>query len=338
MMPVSGDPLIYVGVSDKAVCALRPGDGCQVWRQDLDAPPSFPIAAQGAVYTTTIAGGIHAWRRGDGTPLWAHQLATEFPSPAVYVGGHVCVVTRDSTVQAFDAANGALVWRQTVRDVERAQLVAQAGHVYVRTRDGAVAALGARDGVLLWQVALSARGKLLSLAATPTTLVVRSHDGQMIAVDADDGAELWRHRDGYPGLASPTATAAMIYVTGQNGPRGRHATVRAVRLDDGEVVWEAHPGTAVLSTAAEIVAGHLYVAAKMGGEFMVHALGVDDGREIWRQRMTAADGGITYPTATTEAVYVGVGRANGLFAVDATDGHPLWQALQGTSATAATVG
>jgi hypothetical protein len=52
--------VIYVGVADRAIRALRAHDGRQIWHQALEAPPSFPIVTEAAVYATTIAGAIHA--------------------------------------------------------------------------------------------------------------------------------------------------------------------------------------------------------------------------------------------------------------------------------------
>jgi outer membrane protein assembly factor BamB len=76
------------------------------------------------------------------------------------------------------------------------------------------------------------------------------------------------------------------------------------------------------------------VAAGQNGVFEVEAYDVANGRQIWRWHMAAAaGGGITPPTATKDAVFVSV-DSDGLYALGATDGTPLWHTLQGAMGTA----
>lgn len=321
---------VYVGLDDQAICALDAQDGSLIWRQALEASPSFPIITEAAVYATTVAGTIHGWQRTDGAPLWTQAATAPFPSPPAHTAGRVCVSSHDGELRAYDAESGVLVWRQAVAGLLPVQPLARDGRVYVATESGDVAAFSAADGAALWYAPRLGDPGTTKLAATASVLIARSAHGTLVAVHADDGGAIWRHHAGYVGLSRPTMDDEKLYVASHQD-MGRW-TVRALQVSDGAVAWEAQPRLGGHSTS-ESVGGRLFVAVAHSGVFGVQAYEATNGREIWRWETTGAGGGITAPTATRDTVYISVGM-HGVYALGATDGKPLWQTLQGAMGSA----
>ncbi len=93
----------------------------------------------------------------------------------------------------------------------------------------------------------------------------------------------------------------------------------ALRMDDGSLLWQMDVGPAGKSTSAPATDGvRLFVGARDG----LHALDLDDGREIWTfptpRRIAAA------PVAAGGVVYAAC-HDHHLYALDAATGQELWR-------------
>jgi outer membrane protein assembly factor BamB len=157
----TADGTIYVGLGGEIV-AISASEGSLLWRAT--------VAADGAVGTPTVAGGVVFAATGlDADDAAAHAVGTvdagtgklgwRYASPTnaqIYTpaiaGGRAYVVGHDRLVVALDVASGDVVW-SVERPSEIEALPAIVGNVvYVVGNDGPVEAIDATTGAPLWSV------------------------------------------------------------------------------------------------------------------------------------------------------------------------------------------
>jgi outer membrane protein assembly factor BamB len=249
-------PLVYGGrifVYDTSgvVTALAPGGG-KSWSTKL-APEGEKsraagggIAADGtAIFAATGYGELVALDASSGAKLWTFQLSAPAQAAPTAAGGMVFVVSATNVLHAVNQADGTEVWQypgipESAGVLSSASPAFAGGIVVVPYSSGEVTAFNAADGKLTWADA-----------------VIRSTRTQAISGLTDVAA-------------SPVIYDGVVYATGLSG-----RTI-AVRLADGERLWEQNIGSA--STPA--VSGNAIFLVDL--EDNIVALDRVSGTVFWR--------------------------------------------------------
>jgi len=323
---------VYVGAQrmksrDSFVYALEADTGSLVWRYALhDTSSSFPVASTTGVHVTAGNGSVYALRTSDGSLLWQQQLNHQFPSPPAIINGLIYVSTRDA-VSALQATDGSLRWRHPFRDLAQIRPVATSERIYARSiSDGSISTLQANDGSLLWRT--PGRGEMpISLVATQDVVYLVEPDRGLSALRASDGSPLLHQQRSYAGLRDPIMHNGILYLN-------THDSLHARRASDGSLLWRVR-ARGILSLAAM---NSLLVACEgRNTTCEVSALHAGDGSLVWRWRTSLQEGGVTAPVVTHEAVYVGIGATDGLYALHVSNGSVLWHTLGDMGVTTAVV-
>lgn len=114
-----------------------------------------------------------------------------------------------------------------------------------------------------------------------------------------------------------------------------HDSLHARRASDGSLLWRVR-ARGILSLAA--MNSMLVACGGRNTIVEVYALRAGDGSRVWRWRTSLQEGGVTTPVVAHEAVYVGIGATDGLYALHVSNGSILWHALGDMGVTTAAVG
>jgi len=219
MPPLSHGGSIFVYDASGVVSALSPG-GATAWSVSL-APegeksrtPGGGIAASGnSLFAATGFGEVVALDAASGNRSWTFDLSAPAQSPPTVANGKVYVVSSTNVLHAINQADGTEAWQypgipETAGVLSSASPAAAGDVVVVPYSSGEVIAFDAASGDTKWADAV--------LRSTRTLAVSGLNDV----------------------AASPVIYDGVVYATGVSG-----RTI-AVRLDDGERIWEQNIGSA----------------------------------------------------------------------------------------------
>lgn len=153
--PADGGPLIYAGLDNGSVVALRRETGRVAWQTRLSSPQS--------------------------TDAFSNILAVTTPA----VGGDVvCAAAYQGHLGCMAAGRGDLLWRAPLSAARRVALDIDAARVFAVDLEGGVQAYTAREGELLWRNDLGAAS---SAAFIRGALIVGLKGGGLAALAPGDG-------------------------------------------------------------------------------------------------------------------------------------------------------
>jgi outer membrane protein assembly factor BamB len=220
--------------------------------------------------------------------------------PAV-VDGVLYADSADGKLVALDAATGKTIWSKSSRthgwfgwgDSKRKDAFYAGGPAVsgdllaVGTLDGHVYGVNAKDGSPRWETTLKSE-VLASPVVVGELVVVRTGDGRVYGLDAATGERRWVYDQSSVPLLSLRGNGALLVANGVVFFGSDGGKLVALRLDNGEKLWE-------------------------------QSLARGEGRtEI--ERLDDADGAILLDGQTLyAAAYHG-----GLLAIDGPSGRPLW--------------
>ena len=253
-------------------------------------PSVPPIVAGGAIYIYDTDGNVNALRPGGGK-AWSVSLAPKGEKSHAAGGGvaasgnAVFVATGYGELAALDAATGNKIWTFDLGAPAYSAPTAADGMVFVVSATNVLHAVKQADGTEAWQYpGIPETAGVLS-AASPavsgSSVVVPYSSGEVIAFEAASGQLKWADAVvrstrtlAVSGLtdvaASPIIYDNVVYATGVSG-----RTI-AVRLSDGERLWEQNIGSA--STPA--VSGNALFIVDL--EDNIVALDRKSGSVFWR--------------------------------------------------------
>lgn len=223
---------------------------------------------------------------------------------------------------AFDLGDGKLLWQQPdvrMQGFSRLpnQPVVTETLVYVAPGSKTLFALERDTGAIYWQA--HAEGRIRSVPSVAAGLVVVNvEDGSLRAFEAQTGALRWQRQTGRTGtcFSSPVISDGIIY-TGSTSSR-----VYAIRLEDGEVIWERLTAGSVWDTLA-VGPEQVYVSPFCD---QVYALDRRTGAVVWAVT-PLPDAGSTGPlTLTGDLILGGIIQTPVLYALDRRDGAVRWWA------------
>ena len=301
----------------RLACVLGAGillAGCSFPGGDRD--DALPPLAQ----IEPLATAETAWSTDAGAGIGRDWLVL---SPAV-AGGRVFVADARGRVSAFDAGSGRSVWRTDTGAAITGGIGSGGGRVVAGTQDGEVLALSAESGAIAWRAAVSSE-VLSRPRVAEGRVVVRTLDGKLHGLDAGSGEARWSYDAGVPSLSvRGTGSPAIVRDAALAGfDNGRLA---AVRIENGEVLWEAvvssARGPSELDRLADVdaqpvvVRGVVYAASH---ERSVAAFDVETGRALWRRDIETRTG----LAADEDLVFVAAADGT-VQALDRLSGATVW--------------
>lgn len=221
-------------------------------------PSVPPLVYGGRIFVYDTSGTVTAMSPGGGK-AWSVSLAPEKEKSRAAGGGiaasgtAIFAATGYGELVALDAASGSRLWTFKMSAPARSAPTAAGGKVFVVSSTNVLHAVNQADGAEAWQYpGIPETAGVLS-AASPAfsgnTVVVPYSSGEVTAFDAEDGSLKWADAVirstrtlAVSGLtdvaASPVIYEGTVYATGVSG-----RTI-AVRLADGERLWEQNIGSA----------------------------------------------------------------------------------------------
>lgn len=175
---------------------------------------------------------VHDWSRsiGDGAEGRPSGLRPLLENDALYAA------ESGGDVYALDPVSGRERWRSRTKARVAAGPSVVGDLVLVGTLDAEVIALRRADGSPVWRAPASSE-VLAPPAGSGDVVVARSIDGRAYGFAAADGKRLWSFDRTEPnlslrGLSAPVVEGNRVLIGMDNG------RLSAVRLDDGQAVWE----------------------------------------------------------------------------------------------------
>ena len=289
-----------LNVYGSPIALLKFADGRFTFSSLPDAPLSFDHGAlSGALFSSDVTFVVH---RGDHLPVEpALPDAATGPSPA------------------WTYRAGGPLWTSPV--------IAE-GTAYLGDSNGTFHAINLADGKPRWTFA--ARAALFGNAAVTSDAVYFAGDnGQLFKLDRFTGREVWRADIGGSDFTRslPTATAqewdasaaAPIVDRDEVFIGSVDGALRAFDAATGKLLWQFKTGgkirAAALATSDRIYFGSF--------DHFVYALARRTGALAWRFDTGSA---VTTPPVLADGkIVIGTRDRATLFALDSTDGHPVWK-------------
>jgi outer membrane protein assembly factor BamB len=249
--PVIHGGRLYAYGAGGTVTALSTS-GSRLWSVSLapaderSRPPGGGVAAAGeAVFAATGFGELVALEAASGRRLWSYRLGAGARSAPTAAGGKVFVVGADGVLHAVNIADGSQAWTlpgipETAGVLSSASPAVAGGTVVVPYTSGEILAVDAESGEMKWADAVVRASRTLAVSTLTDV------------------------------AASPVIHDGVVYATGVAG-----RTI-AVRLADGERLWEENIGSA--STPA--VSGNALFMIDLQDQLM--ALDRRTGKAFWR--------------------------------------------------------
>jgi PGF-pre-PGF domain-containing protein len=268
------------------------------------------------------------------TSRWTVATGGSVRSSPTVVDGTVYVGSTDGNLRAIDTATGDVVLNVSVGgDLSTAPTVVDDTIYFtdsVANFQNHVRAIDADTGDEQWNYSLGGASTFGSVAVASDTVYVGSADGNLSAIDADTGVEKWATRvtSSYQVDTTPAVDGGAVYA-GMTGPTD--VTVRAIRADNGNELWNTTKGNSVSSSPAMGI-GILYYGT---GDGTVYALDLpgntfdpDTGMKRWAVDVGEAVAGS--PAVSDGIVYVGSTDGN-VYALDTDTGTQRWNYSTGGS-------
>ncbi len=191
-------------------------DGHEVWRIRMPGPVSAPVEASGdLVYVGLDDGRVQAIRRADGSTAWMKRLGARILGMTP-VDDRVFAGAVDNFLYALKARDGDVAWRWRTGGDVVGHAVADTRRVYFTSLDAMVRAVDRRHGDLKWQRPLTTRPvgapqlagtQIIVAGVAPELRAFRANDGGVAAIAPLPGRPLHG-----PFLAPETASAPLRLV------------------------------------------------------------------------------------------------------------------------------
>lgn len=276
--------------------------------------------------------------------LWEERVgkgadATGVRMAPAFADGKLYAIGSDGTIAALDATNGRTLWSKHLG--QRRGWILHRGKNSVRfaggptvggnllvagTIQGEVEAFDAGSGTERWHAQVSSE-VIAPPAIADGIVVVRTNDGRLYGFDANDGSRKWVYdRSTVPALSlrgngSPRIVEGVVYAGEDNG------RVIALRLTDGNLLWEQVLSPGEGRTEIErlqdsdgglvVDNGVVYASAYRG---LVAALIAQSGRPLWTHNLSGYTGVALAPTQ----VYA-IDADSVLWALDLRTGSSDWK-------------
>lgn len=253
-------------------------------------PTMPPLVHGGSIFVYDASGVVSALSTGGGT-AWTVSLAPEgeksrTPGGGIAASGNsLFAATGFGEVVALNVANGNRAWTFDLKAPAQSAPTAANGKVYVVSSTNVLHAINQSDGTEAWQYpGIPEIAGVLSSASPAVAgevVVVPYSSGEVIAFDSASGDTKWADAVvrstrtlAVSGLtdvaASPVIYDGVVYATGISG-----RTI-AVRLSDGERIWEQNIG----SSSTPAISGDAMFLVDLEDNMV--AINRASGKVFWR--------------------------------------------------------
>ena len=179
----------------------------------------------GVIYATTGFGHLFAMRASTGEIIWKQEFEAPASFPPAVSDGLVFLVTLDNQAWAVDTDNGRLRWNwqstEATASTATGGTPAVAGDVVILPYpSGEVQAANFRSGQIVWAVTVggargaAARSALRSISGAPVidgdTLYVANQAGKMASIDVSTGLTRWTAAEGSSNPVWPEGDSVFV--------------------------------------------------------------------------------------------------------------------------------
>ncbi|MDI3262354.1 MAG: outer membrane protein assembly factor BamB [Fulvimonas sp.] len=315
-------------VASLALLALA---GCHSFKKENVQPPT-PLAKD--FKPSLEVSRVWSSRVGKGAGETGLRLRPYVADGVLYAASN------DGVLAAFDANDGKTLWSKKTRthgwfgwgDKGRKDGFYAGGPfvagdlLVIGTLDGHVYAVNAKDGSPRWEAALPSE-VLATPAIADRLVLVRTGDGRVYGLDADTGERRWVYDQSTVPLLSLRGNGPLLVANGVVFFGSDAGRLVALRLDNGEKLWEQRLASGEGRTDIErlddadgailLDGSTLYGAAYHGNLVAVDG---PSGRPLWSRPFST----FTSLALGGQAVY-GVNDESQVWAFDKSGGSDLWK-------------
>jgi outer membrane protein assembly factor BamB len=230
--PLVVDNVVYLATAANAplkpfIYAFQAKDGTLLWKAQIEASTSFPLAInRGVIYISTYSGCL-ALQANNGSSIWQYQADAQMCSQPIIMNDVVYISVSKS----------------------RRRVSQSLSHKTELQQQAFLCALRANDGSLLWQQQLGIATQTdhpTCPVVTGDAIYIGANDGCLSALQISDGALIWRYQTGGTLLSSPLEANGVVYVGANDG------YVYAFQASDGTLLWQTFVSVAT-TVASSIV-------------------------------------------------------------------------------------
>lgn len=255
---------------DEILRALALVDGSEIWTQSYPAsfavesaarshgpgPKSTPVYADGRIFTLGISGVLSAVNATDGTVIWRHDFAGDFPqawplwgssmSPIVLGDRVIAHVGGDDggAIRAFDVASGEVIWSNdefTPGYASPIHLRSAGTDMLVTLSNVHIIALDAADGATLWSMPFATsswQNAVTPLAAGPQ-VILSGLDLDVFSVRLSPNGDGWESSEDWRNNRVPLYMSSPVLVGDRVFGMSHRRRGQFICLDvaTGEPVW-----------------------------------------------------------------------------------------------------
>jgi len=249
-----------------------------------------PVSDGRLVYTMDSHATVTAHTVGGGA-VWSAGLAAPGERDGSAMGGGLALgdgklfaTTTHGELVALDPASGQVLWRQGFNSAVNGAPTVANGQVFVNTGASVAYAVNTDTGRIAWRVAgLSSHVGVSGVGApavSGNTVVFPLANRSLVSLDTGDGAVKWvarvagERRGSGRGVLSaftgePVVSGGVVYAATAAGE------AVAVRLNDGDLLWEAEEGA---QGSLAVAGGSVYFVTDQA---KLVRLSARDGSKIW---------------------------------------------------------
>lgn len=244
-----------------------------------------PVISKKVIYSASASGYVQARSQQTGQLLWSRDTQLAISSGPRLSDDILVIGGSDASVVALSAKDGAVSWRAKVSNQLLAPPIIKDKQVYAKTIDGRVYAFDAMNGKRLWRYNHGAPNLILRASSAPAVfdniVLVGFADGKVDALNRRTGVLLWQRNISYAA--------------------GGSEVDRMIDID-----------------ATPIIKNHVAYVVNYQGE--VAALALNDGRQLWRHKLSAFR-----DMAVSNNVLFIVDAHSHIWALNLDSGLVLWQ-------------
>lgn len=252
---VAGD-LVCFGSADGIMRCFNNKTGKQLWEYQAKSEIlSSPIIKEDKLFFSSSDDRVYALSLSTGEKLWSYARANfSMVSPRIYgspafADNRVYMFFSDGFLTSLSADNGKELWaKKVVKDFNTTRLLRRTplidnGTVYIIDENNAVQALNQETGEVkgIYNII-----KAYDFIVPDKSSIVIAGSEQIAAIDRLSGTVLWKKDIAYSPVSTIFAADDLLFVLSnyKHTPLGMEflsktkGYIQALRLKDGEVVWE----------------------------------------------------------------------------------------------------
>jgi outer membrane protein assembly factor BamB len=200
--------------------------------------------------------------------------------------------------------------------------------IFIASSNGKIAALKKAGGKEIWKKSYDLRISG-GVGVSGTLLFVGTSDGEIVAIDRISGDIVWRAPMSSEVLSAPQSNGSVVVVQTYSGD------VQGLNFEDGKLLWRYSsqvPRLTLRGTSTPKVVGDIAMVGFANGR--VIAFDIDNGSELWDQRISAPQGSTEIERLVDvdgrllvmddRNTVVATGYQGQVMAIDIRSGRPLW--------------